>query len=246
MDTIKQNTPEPEIETQPEIIQKPFLSSINLESSSRVNTYVSADKLKSLDMFNDPPKPIRQQSQEPMRQQIKINKDPTLSEEYPEIQNTTNVIKRYIETYYDTGKLDDIIGNDRRTFVLRLNELDLYQLKVLLSNIQFKLSSSNSSKLFESGFFLISSQIESTACYLNYDISGLTQSLRHNEEIHECLKELSCKFDVTKYVSPESRLIMAVSMSAYSLYNQNNMKVKFNQFLEKPVDEKTQNNYKNL
>ena len=108
------------------------------------------------------------------------------------------------------------------------------------------MSSSNSSKLFESGFFLISSQIESTACYLNYDISGLTQSLRHNEEIHECLKELSCKFDVTKYVSPESRLIMAVSMSAYSLYNQNNMKVKFNQFLEKPVDEKTQNNYKNL
>ena len=131
-------------------------------------------------------------------------------------------------------------------FVLRLNELDLYQLKVLLSNIQFKLSSSNSSKLFESGFFLVSSQVESTACYLNYDISGLTQALRHNEEIHECLKELSCKYDVTKYVSPESRLIMAVSLSAYSTYNQNNMKSKFNTFLDKPVDEKTQNTYKNL
>jgi hypothetical protein len=51
---------------------------------------------------------------------------------------------------------------------------------------------------------------------------------------------------VTKYVSPESRLIMAVSMSAYGIYNQNNMKTKFNTFLEKPVDEKLQNTYKNL
>ena len=240
--------PEPEIEPEPEPepqIQKPFLSSINLQSSSRVNTYISPDKLKSLDMFNSQPKPSRQIN-EPIRQQIKINKDVTLCEEFPEIQNTTNVIKKYIDTYYDTGKLDDIVGLDKRTFMLRLNELDLYQLKVLLSNIQFKLSSSNTSKMFESGFFLVSSQIESTACYLNYDISGLTQALRHNEEIHECLKELSCKYDVSKYVSPESRLIMAISMSAYAIYNQNNMKHKFNAFLEKPVDEKTQNAYKNL
>ena len=247
IDTIRQNTPEPEIEPEPEI-QKPFISSINLQSSTRVSNYISPDKLKSLDIFNDKPKPNRQYSQEPIRQQpqIKINKDVTLSEEYPDIQNTTNIIKRYIETYYDTGKLDDIVGNDKRTFILRLNELDLYQLKVLLSNIQFKLSSSNSSKLFESGFFLISSQVESTACYLNYDLSGLTQALRHNSEVAECLKELSCCYDVSKYVSPESRLIMAVSLSAYSIYNQNNMKTKFNAFLEKPVDEKIKESYKNL
>ena len=247
VDTIIQNTPEPEIEPEPEPepIQKPFLSSINLQSSSRVSNYVSADKLKSLSMFNDPPKPNRQ-PQEQNRQQIRVNKDVTLSEEYPDIQNTMNIIKRYVDTYHETGKLDDIVGLDKRTFVLRLNELDLYQLKVLLSNIQFKLSSSNSSKLFESGFFLVSSQIESTACYLNYDITGLTQALRHNSEVADCLKELSCCYDVSKYVSPESRLIMAVSLSAYSIYNQNNMKTKFNAFLEKPVDEKIKESYKNL
>ena len=243
---IIQNTPEPEIEPEPQI-QKPFLSSINLQSSSRVNNYVSPEKLDTLKMLNsyDEAK-TKIQNNQSRPQQIKINKDPTLSEDYPDIQNTMNVIKRYLDTYYDTGKLNDIVGNDKRLFVLRLNELDLYQLKILLSNIQFKLSSSNSSKLFESGFFLMSSQIESTVCYLNYDISGLTQSLRHNEEIHECLKELSCKYDVTKYVSPESRLIMAVSMSAYSIYNQNNMKVTVNTFIEKPVEEKLQNTYKNL
>ena len=246
MDTIIQNTPEPEIELEPEI-QKPFISSINLQSSSRVNNYVSPEKLDTLKMLNsyDEIKTKTQNTQN-RTQQIRINKDPTLSEDYPDVQNTMNIIKRYVDCYYDTGKLDDIVGNDKRMFVLRLNELDLYQLKVLLSNIQFKLSSSNSSKLFDSGFFLMSSQIESTACYLNYDISGLTQALRHNDEIHECLKELSCKYDVTKYVSPESRLIMAVSLSAYSIYNQNNMKTKFNTFLEKPIDEKIQNTYKNL
>ena len=244
---IIQNTPEPEIEIQQPQIQKPFLSSINLQSSSRVNNYVSPEKLDTLKMLNsyDEAK-TKIQNNQSRPQQIKINKDRTLDAEYPDLENTMNVIKRYLDTYYDTGKLNDIVGNDKRLLVLRLNELDLYQLKILLSNIQFKLSSSNSSKLFESGFFLMSSQIESTVCYLNYDISGLTQSLRHNEEIHECLKELSCKYDVTKYVSPESRLIMAVSMSAYSLYNQNNMKVKFNTFLEKPIDEKLQNTYKNL
>jgi hypothetical protein len=252
METYKPNSPdpEPEIELEQPQIQKPFLSSINLQSSSRVNNYVSPEKLNTLKMLNSydeiKTKTLNTHNAQSRQTQIKIDKDPTLSEDYPDIQNTMNVIKRYIESYYDTGKLDDIVGNDKRTFVLRLNELDLYQLKVLLSNIQFKLSSSNSSKLFESGFFLISSQVESTACYLNYDITGLTQALRHNEEIHECLKELSCKYDVTKYVSPESRLIMAVSLSAYSIYNQNNMKSKFNAFLEKPVDEKIQNSYKNL
>jgi hypothetical protein len=248
IDIIKNNTPEPESEPEMEPepqIQKPFLSSINLESSSRVNTYITPDKLKSLDMFKNDQKTMRQ---DPIRHtpQIKIQKDPTLSEDYPEIQNNMNVIKKYIDTYHETGKLDDIIGNDKRIFILRLNELDLYQLKVLLSNIQFKLSSSNSSKLFESGFFLVSSQLESTACYLNYDISGLTQALKHNNEIHECLKELSCKYDVFKYVSPESRLIMAISLSAYSIYNQNNMKTKFNAFLEKPIDDKIQEKYNNL
>ena len=79
------------------------------------------------------------------------------------------------------------------------------------------MSSSNSSKLFESGFYLMASQLESTSCYFNYDISGLTQTLRHNQEIGECLKELACQYDVTKYVSPESRLILAVTATAYSV-----------------------------
>ena len=240
----------PEPEPEPQIMQpepeKPFLSALNLESAQRIDTrHISPEKLRSIQMFDEKPmnKPSTVQSRP---QQISIQKDNTLSEEYPEIQNTMNVIKRYIDTYYPTGKLDEIIGSDKATFVLRLHELDLFQLKILLSNIQFKLSSSNSSKLFESGFFLMTSQIEATSCYLNYDISGLTQALRHNEEVHEALKELSCKYDITKYVSPESRLIMAVSLSAYSIYQNNNMKVKFNTFLDKPVDEKIKETYKNL
>ena len=52
MDTMRQNTPEPEPEIEPEIqqpqIQKLFLSSINLQSSTRVNNYVSPEKLDTL------------------------------------------------------------------------------------------------------------------------------------------------------------------------------------------------------
>ena len=215
------------------------LPNVNLS----VGNSVSNDKLNSLRMFmDDEPKVPKTQK----IQTVKVEKDLTLSEEYPEIQNTMNVIKRYLDCYYNTGKLDDIVGSDKRTFAMRLNELDLYQLKVLLSNIQFKLSSSNTSKLFESGFYLMASQVESTVCYFDYDVSGLTQALRHNHEVGECLKELSCKFDVTKYVSPESRLIMAVAMTGYSIYNQNSLKVKFDNFLRQPVDERIKENYKNL
>jgi len=243
-ETIKYPTPEPEpepqVERRPE--QKAFLS------AQRVATnYISPEKLRGLDMIlnvDDDEKPKNDTQIRP--KQVTITKDNTLSEDYPELQNTMNVIKRYVDTYYDTGKLNEIVGDDKRMFCLRLNELDLYQLKILLSNIQFKLSSGNCTKIFESGFFLITSQVEATSCYLNYDISGLTQALRHNEEVHEALKELSCKYDITKYVSPESRLIMAVSLSAYSIYQNNNMKVKFNTFLDKPVDEKIKETYKNL
>ena len=223
----------------PEPVQQK-LSNVNVSVGNSVNT----DKLNSLRMFMDEPKPQKEQNQK--IKNVRIEKDLTLSEEYPEIQNTMNVIKRYLDCYYDTGKLDDIVGNDKRLFAMRLNELDLYQLKVLLSNIQFKLSSSNTSKLFESGFYLMASQVESTVCYFDYDVSGLTQALRHNHEVGECLKELSCKFDVTKYVSPESRLIMAVAMTGYSIYNQNSLKVKFDNFLRQPVDERIKENYKNL
>ena len=150
-DTPKTMEIEQEPEIEPEIeqpqIQKPFLSSINLQSSSRVNNYVSPDKLNALKMLNSYDEIKTKTHNTQSRQtQIKIDKDQTLSEDYPDVQNTMNVIKRYIDTYYETGKLDDIVGNDKRIFVLRLNELDLYQLKVLLNNIQFKLSSSNSLK----------------------------------------------------------------------------------------------------
>ena len=218
------------------------ISNINLHSATRIINTVTPDKLNSLRMFLDEPQHNKPQN----IQNIKVETDLTLSDEYPEIQNTMNIIKRYIDTYYDSGKLDDIVGSDKRTFVLRLNELNLYQLKILLSNLQFKLSSSNTSKLFESGFYLMASQVESTSCYFNYDISGLTQALRHNQEIGDCLKEMACKYDVTKYVSPESRMIMAVPMTAYSVYNNNNMRVKFDSFLSSPVSDNLKDNYKNL
>ena len=43
----------------------------------------------------------------------------------------------YIEIYFETRKLDDSIGLDTRLFIMRLDELGIYQLKVLLSNMQF-------------------------------------------------------------------------------------------------------------
>ena len=225
----------------------PQIQSMNIPTANLAK--VNSAKLESLKLLDiaGPSKPRLQNNvMEAPKQNIRINKDPTLSEEYPDIQNTMNVIKRYIDTYYETGKLDDIIGHDKRLFVLRLNELDLYQLRILLSNIQFKLASSNSSKLFETGFFLASQQIETATGFLGYDCNGLTQALKQNDEVGECLKELSCKYDVTKYVSPESRLIMAVATTAYGIHSNNNIKVKFNNFLSQPVDEKIQNNFKNL
>ena len=43
----------------------------------------------------------------------------------------------YFEIHFETRKLDDSIGLDTRLFIMRLDELVIYQLKVLLSNMQF-------------------------------------------------------------------------------------------------------------
>ena len=108
-DTPKTMEIEQEPEIEPEIeqpqIQKPFLSSINLQSSSRANNYVSPDKLNTLKMLNNYDEIKTKTHNTQSRQtQIKIDKDPTLSEDYPELQNTMNVIK-------NTSKVIMIPGN---------------------------------------------------------------------------------------------------------------------------------------
>ena len=71
IDTIIQNTPEPEIEPEPEI-QKPFISSINLQSSTRVNNYVSPDKLNTLKILNSYDE-IKTKTQNTQSRQQQIN-----------------------------------------------------------------------------------------------------------------------------------------------------------------------------
>ena len=75
--------------------EKPFLSALNLESAQRVETkQISPEKLKSIQMFArmDDEKPMKTASVHSRPQQIAIKKDNTLSEEYPEIQNTMKTI----------------------------------------------------------------------------------------------------------------------------------------------------------
>ena len=89
------------------IEQIPIISNINLNTATRV----TPEKLNSLRMFMNSDEPQHNKPQK--TQNIKVETDLTLSDEYPEIQNTMNVIKRYIETYYDSGKIDDIVGSEK-------------------------------------------------------------------------------------------------------------------------------------
>jgi hypothetical protein len=183
----------------------------------------------------------------PVKQEVVINNQ-ILDKQYPEKKNLINQIKRYILEFSD--KLTDIVDNDiqaRKLFMIKLNELELHQLKILLDNIQFSISQTKINKIYNQGFFIFTKQLEvMTKQYSGVDIDGLTESLQANNEIEESLKELSCKYDISNHLSPEIRLCMAVSMTGLAIYQNNKIKQKLESFLSQEVDQDIVNKYSHL
>lgn len=187
--------------------------------------------MKSYKPVTDP-EPFEQElSSQPIKKSLIT--DPDL----PDKRNKINQIKRYI--YEFEPKLIDIIGEStesKKMFITSLNNLSVSELDIVLDNVRFILTESKMKHVFTDSFFLLTSQLENLGKRFNYKIDGLTIELKKNNEIYDCLRELSCKYDISNYVSPETRLLSCIALSAMQLHQHNTLKTKMNDFLDDPID----------
>ena len=190
--------------------------------------------------------PIHQPVQQPVHQHIpkSINISGIVDEDYIEKRNLINKVKLYIDSF--ENKLHSIHGGDPITFKHRLRELGVDQLKILLQNIQFEINAPSGQILFNHAFFVGVSQFESLSCSYNYDIKGLSEMLKQDQNVNDSLKELSCQIDLSAYTTPEMRLLSSVLLCTMSVYNNNKLSKKMNDFLNEEIPENIEEKYKNL
>ena len=167
------------------------------------------DDNKSINQsFNQPSfnQPSFNQSVQQVKQHIpkSININ-GIDEDHIEKRNLINKIKLYIDSF--ENKLHTIHGGNPIEFKHRVRELNVEQLKILLQNIQFEINAPSGQLLFNHAFFVGITQFESLSCSYNYDIKGLTDILKQDQNVHDSLKELSCQIDLSAYTTPEMRLI---------------------------------------
>ena len=89
-------------------------------------------------------------------------------------------------------------------------------------------------------------QTESLSNSFGYNINGLSEQLKKNNDVNDALRELSCQFDLTNYTTPEIRLGSAILLTAMSIYNTNKITESIDNYLEKPIDPDIQEQFKNL
>lgn len=174
----------------------------------------------------------------------KIMVDRLTDKDYQSKQNVIGQVKRYLSEF--ENELFNIHQGDVFLFTHRLQELDLDQLKILLSNIEFELNNKQVTSVFNKTFFITISQVEMLSINYGYNVKGLTQHLEQDQSVKQALRELSCKYDITQYTSPEVRLALAVVMTAYGLYSQNTLSAKMNDFLNEPVSPDLDERFKDL
>jgi hypothetical protein len=89
-------------------------------------------------------------------------------------------------------------------------------------------------------------QTESLSNSFGYNINGLSEQLKKNNDVNDALRELSCQFDLTNYTTPEVRLGSAILLTALSIYNTNKISQSIDNHLETPISEDIQDKFKNL
>jgi len=71
----------------------------------------------------------------------------------------------------------------------------------------------------------------------NYNIQGLADILKDNEQFMKLCKQLYLKYNTFENVPPEYQLIMIVSTSAYICMQKNKHKADINDLLNQPYEE---------
>jgi hypothetical protein len=210
------------------------------------NIHGKMDIINKLDLFNES-KVNQNQNQSFHQPQVQPKKIMIngIEDDYIKKRNLVNKCKLYIDEFPE--RLNNLHGGDPATFKHRLRELDCPQLEILIENIKFEISAPSTKILFNNAFFILMNQTESLSkSFLGYNINGLSEQLKKNNDVNDALRELSCQFDLSNYTTPEIRLGSAILLTAMSIYNTNKITESIDNYLEKPIEPNIQEQFKNL
>ena len=151
-----------------------------------------------------------------------------------------------------SNKPTEIIGKDKRVLLSKLNQYKLLfpeqlktfkikpnssieELQSALKEAEIIVETNNLETFLTDSILQSLKVIEGGSTLTKYDISGLSDALKKNEQFHSLVKQLYVKYSVFSKVPAEYSLVILVSTTAYTCFIINQRKKELNRFLDEPV-----------
>jgi hypothetical protein len=78
--------------------------------------------------------------------------------------------------------------------------------------------------------------VEGGSTLTRFDITGLSDNLKKNEQFHKLCKQLYVKYSVFSKIPAEYSLMMVIATTAYACTIVNQRKRELNRFLDEPIN----------
>jgi hypothetical protein len=134
-------------------------------------------------------------------------------------------------------------------FTYRIEDLDkmeIKELEYLLQELSIAVNTRNSSGLTKMLYFEGLRVVEVTSKLVGLKIDGLSEALKQNQAVHDCLNELSLKYENDMYMSVEMRLGYLTCTSILSLHKLNSTKSVIDNFLDEKVPENIEKEFADI
>ena len=151
-----------------------------------------------------------------------------------------------------SNKPTEIIGKDKRVLLSKLNQYKLLfpdqlktfkikpnssleELQSALKEAEIIVETGNLETFLTDSILQSLKVIEGGSTLTKYDISGLSDALKKNNQFHSLVKQLYVKYSVFSKVPAEYSLVILVSTTAYTCFIINQRKKELNRFLDETV-----------
>lgn len=127
-----------------------------------------------------------------------------------------------------------------------LDKMEINELEYLIEELSISVNTRNSAGLTKMLYFEGLRVIEVGGSFVGLKLNGLQAALKDNQAIHDCLNELSLKYENDMYMSPEIRLAYLTSTTILSFHKLNSTRNVIDTFLSEKLDDKLAKKYDDL
>ena len=153
------------------------------------------------------------------------------------IDNSNTEVKDKILLQHKIKQYKILFPDELKNYKVKPNS-SVVKLKEHLEEIEVLINlSSVDTFIMDSIFYCIKVVEGVSARTKNYNIQGLADILKDNEQFMKLCKQLYLKYNTFENVPPEYQLIMIVSTSAYICMQKNKHKADINDLLNQPYEE---------